>query len=185
MANRVASICSERAIFYTESFKQTEGLPYILRKAKAFAHTLQNMSIYIEKDSLLFGNQASVNFAAPVFPEYSIDWIIEELDGTNGATVFRFQNRRCVSMFSKSKRRSLFYCKLLAWTITHEDEVQKNLSEEIRLAAKQGVLHLGGISMSGDGHIVPNYPFLLKNGFRYIINKAKTNLKLKIFFSAN
>lgn len=31
---------------------------------------------------------------------------------------------------------------------THEDEVQKNLSEEIRLAAKQGVLHLGGISMS-------------------------------------
>ena len=25
MSNRVASICSERAVLYTESFKQTEG----------------------------------------------------------------------------------------------------------------------------------------------------------------
>lgn len=178
MANRVASICSERAIFYTESFKQTEGLPYILRKAKAFAHTLQNMSIYIEKDSLLFGNQASVNFAAPVFPEYSIDWIIEELDGTNGATAF---DSRTGDVFQCSQKvKDDLYSIANYWHgHTHEDEVQKNLSEEIRLAAKQGVLHLGGISMSGDGHIVPNYPFLLKNGFRYIINKAKTNLKLK------
>ena len=67
MAGRVASICSERALYYTESFRQTEGEPYILRKAKAFAHTLANMTIYIEPDSLIFGNQASCNFAAPVF----------------------------------------------------------------------------------------------------------------------
>ena len=33
MACREASICSERALLYTESFKQTEGEPYILRKA--------------------------------------------------------------------------------------------------------------------------------------------------------
>lgn len=72
MSNRVASICSERAVLYTESFKQTEGEPYILRKAKAFAHTLAHMTVYIESDSLIFGNQASSNFAAPVFPEFSI-----------------------------------------------------------------------------------------------------------------
>ena len=71
MSNRVASICSERAVLYTESFKQTEGEPYILRKAKAFAHTLAHMTVYIESDSLIFGNQASSNFAAPVFPEFS------------------------------------------------------------------------------------------------------------------
>ena len=88
MAQRTASICSERALLYTESFRQTEGEPYILRKAKAFAHTLANMSIYIEPDSLIFGNQASRNFAAPVFPEFSIDWVVKELDGTDGATAF-------------------------------------------------------------------------------------------------
>ena len=78
MSNRVASICSERAVLYTESFKQTEGEPYILRKAKAFAHTLAHMTVYIEPDSLIFGNQASSNFAAPVFPEFSIDWVVDE-----------------------------------------------------------------------------------------------------------
>ena len=36
MEQRKASICSQRAVLYTESFKTTEGEPYILRKAKAF-----------------------------------------------------------------------------------------------------------------------------------------------------
>ena len=60
MQNRKASICSQRAILYTESFKQSEGEPYILRKAKAFAYTLRNMDIYIEPDSLIFGNQVVI-----------------------------------------------------------------------------------------------------------------------------
>ena len=66
MEKRKASICSQRAILYTESFKESEEDSYILRKAKAFKHTLENMSIYIENDSLIFGNQASRNFAAPI-----------------------------------------------------------------------------------------------------------------------
>ena len=66
MQNRKASICSQRALLYTESFQQTEQDPYILRKAKAFAHTLTHMDIYLEEDSLIFGNQASRNFAAPI-----------------------------------------------------------------------------------------------------------------------
>ena len=80
MSNRVASICSERAVLYTESFKQTEGEPYILRKAKAFAHTLAHMTVYIESDSLIFGNQASSNFAPLSFLNFrstgsSMNWM--------------------------------------------------------------------------------------------------------------
>ena len=104
MSNRVASICSERAVLYTESFKQTEGEPYILRKAKAFAHTLAHMTVYIESDSLIFGNQASSNFAAPVFPEFSIDWVVDELDGTNGATAF---DKRSGDVFQCSEQVKL------------------------------------------------------------------------------
>ena len=80
MEKRKASICSERAVLFTESFAATEGEDYVLRKAKAFAHVLKNMSIYIEDDSLIFGNQAARNFAAPIFPEYSFNWVIDELD---------------------------------------------------------------------------------------------------------
>ena len=50
MEKRKASICSQRAVLYTESFKESEEDSYILRKAKAFKHTLENMSIYIENE---------------------------------------------------------------------------------------------------------------------------------------
>ncbi len=73
-------ICPERAILITESYKQTEHLPMILRRAKALERILKLMPIYIEDDQLIVGNQAGQNRAAPIFPEYSIDWVIEELD---------------------------------------------------------------------------------------------------------
>jgi formate C-acetyltransferase len=48
---------------------------------------------------------------------------------------------------------------------THQDEVLANLPQINRLAEKQGVLHRGGISMSGDGHIIPNHDFVLEVGY--------------------
>lgn len=176
MANRQASICSQRALLYTESFKKTTEDPYILRKAKAFCHTLKNMTIYIEEDSLIFGNQASSNFAAPIFPEYSIDWILDELDGRNGATAF---DKRSGDVFSCSEKvkKDLYSIASFWQGHTHEDEVQSHLSHTIRQASKQGVLHLGGISMSGDGHIVPNHPMILQKGFRALIQEASQKIR--------
>ena len=80
MQNRVASLCSERAMIYTRVFRELADEPFMKRKALAFATTLREMTVYVEADSLIFGNQASRNFAAPIFPEYSIDWVINELD---------------------------------------------------------------------------------------------------------
>ena len=169
MEKRQASICSQRASLYTESFKQTEGEPYILRKAKAFAHTLEHMNIYIEEDSLIFGNQASKNFAAPIFPEYSIDWVIDELDtfSLREGDVFQIDEK------TKEELRSIhgyWHGK------THEDEVKKRLPKLNLLAEKQGVLHRGGISMSGDGHVVPKHEKVLEVGFLGLIEEAQEHL---------
>lgn len=38
-------ICPERALLWTESYKQTEGQPQEVRVAKALAHVLRNMTI--------------------------------------------------------------------------------------------------------------------------------------------
>ena len=54
-----------------EVMKAPQDDPMVLKKAKAFKKTLETMTIYIEEDSLILGNQASSNFAAPIFPEYS------------------------------------------------------------------------------------------------------------------
>lgn len=169
MEKRTASICSERAVLMTESFKETEGEDYVIRKAKAFAHILKNMSIYIEKDSLIFGNQASRNFAAPIFPEFSIDWIMKELDEFEGRSGDVFQ----ISEQVKSDLRAI----APYWhNNNHEEAVRKNTPEPIILAERQGVIHRGGISMSGDGHIVPKHELILEKGFRGIIEEAREKL---------
>lgn len=173
MLDTKASLCSQRALLYTESFKQTENEPYIVRKAKAFAHTLDHMTIYIEADSLIFGNMASKNFAAPVYPEYSMDWLVDEMDSfpLRKGDVFQVDEKVKAELLSISD----------FWLgHTHKDEVGRNLTDDIRLASKTGALHLGGISMSGDGHIVPDYPTLLSRGFRWYVDEAKSKLNKEL-----
>lgn len=170
MQTRQACICSQRACIYTRVFKEYHNDPYILKKAKAFATTLREMDIYIEEDSLLFGNMASRNFAAPIYPEYSIDWVVEELD--------EFEKRRGDVFYIDEKvKRDIKEIAPFWHGHTHEDEVRQHLSKENYLAEQQGVLHRGGISMSGDGHIVPNHEMVLKKGFKGILLEAQAYLK--------
>ncbi|MFQ7236647.1 MAG: pyruvate formate lyase family protein, partial [Enterococcus hulanensis] len=169
MYKRVATICPERAEIITESFKRTEGEPIVVRRAKAFADILDQMSIYIEPNMLIIGNQASSNFAAPIFPEYSIKWIIDELDDFDKRSGDSFQ----ITEDTKSRLKKI----APYWEgKTHQEEVLENLAGINFLAEQQNVLHRGGISMSGDGHIIPNYDFVLEEGFKGMANIAQSHL---------
>lgn len=75
----IPQICPERAVLITESFKQTEGEPMPLRRAKAMEHILSNMTIWIHEGELIVGNMASMPRSAPVFPETTTNWVKEEL----------------------------------------------------------------------------------------------------------
>jgi pyruvate formate-lyase/glycerol dehydratase family glycyl radical enzyme len=52
-------LCTERARLITQSWEQTKDEPMILRLAKAFAHVVKNMTIFIEDGELIVGNGAS------------------------------------------------------------------------------------------------------------------------------
>jgi len=170
MSARIPTICPERAEIVTKSFMETEGQPIVIRRAKAFADILDQMSVYIEEDMLIVGNQAGANFAAPVFPEYSFNWVIEELDEFEHRSGDYFN----ITVETKDRLRKLQNY----WQgKTHQDEVLSNLSPTNILAEKQGALHRGGISMSGDGHIIPNHDFVLEVGYGGIAAIAKKRLE--------
>lgn len=59
----------ERAKYFTESMQQTEGEMLILRWAKALLHICQNMSIYIDEDSLLAGRVGCLGRYGILYPE--------------------------------------------------------------------------------------------------------------------
>ena len=61
-------VCAERALLTTESYRLHADKPVILRRAYMLQNILENMTIYIEPETLLAGNQASANRAAPIFP---------------------------------------------------------------------------------------------------------------------
>ncbi|WP_312694858.1 glycyl radical protein [Caproiciproducens sp.] len=170
MNHRVPTICPERAEIITKSYRETEGEPIILRRAKAFDAILTQMTIYIEPDSLIIGNQAGRNFAAPVFPEYSFNWVIEELDEFEKRSGDYFN----ITEETKERLRRL----QPYWQgKTHQDEVLRNLPDINLQAETQGVLHRGGISMSGDGHIIPNHEFVLRVGYGGIAKISEEKLK--------
>src|SRR5512143_1363632 len=75
-----SAICTERARIYTEAYRNYDSQPVILKRAHALERTLAEMTIFIEEDGLLAGNQSSGIRAAPIFPEYVTSWIIAELD---------------------------------------------------------------------------------------------------------
>ena len=78
------SVCVERAMLTTETYKLHQHEPMVLRRALMVQNVLENMSIFIEPATLIAGNQASANRSAPLMPEYAMDWVIE-LDSLTGA----------------------------------------------------------------------------------------------------
>lgn len=67
-------VALERAIYFTESFKTTEGQPLVLRWAKALKHIAENISVAIFDDELIVGR------ANTWLGRYSL--VYPELDGT-------------------------------------------------------------------------------------------------------
>ena len=73
-------ICAERAILATESYKENQHHPSVMKRALMLKNILEKMTIYIEDETLIVGNQAQSNKDAPIFPEYTLEFVMRELD---------------------------------------------------------------------------------------------------------
>jgi pyruvate-formate lyase len=85
------TVCTERARFYTITYQEHEDQPVIIKRALALKKTLEEMTIFIDEGDLIVGNQSSRLRAAPIFPEYAIDWLpieMDELDKRSGDAFF-------------------------------------------------------------------------------------------------
>ncbi len=63
------ALCTERARFFTESWRQSEGIHPSMRAALALRNVLARMSVRIDADELLVGNRSSRPIAPPIAPE--------------------------------------------------------------------------------------------------------------------
>ena len=62
-------LCMERARFYTEAHRETQGQHPSLRAARALQRVFEKMTVRVEPDELLVGNRSSQLIAPPIAPE--------------------------------------------------------------------------------------------------------------------
>lgn len=80
--NQRPRIDVERAKYFTESFKQTEGEPLILRWSKAMKHIAENITVYIDDNQLVVGRAGCQGRYGILYPELDgdfLDMAIKEL----------------------------------------------------------------------------------------------------------
>lgn len=70
----------ERGLYFTESFKETEGQPLNLRWAKALMHYAKNSTIYIEDGQLLVGRSGKLGRYGILYPELDGDILGEAIE---------------------------------------------------------------------------------------------------------
>ena len=73
------TVDSERAILATQAYQKYENEPQLIKVASTLAHILRNVTLHIVDEQLLVGDSAAPPKSCPIYPEFSYDWIVNEL----------------------------------------------------------------------------------------------------------
>lgn len=159
-------VCVERAIYTTEAYRDYESQPLPIKRAKMLENILDKMSIYIEDESVLAGNQASENCAAPIFPEYAMDWVVAELD--------EFEKRDGDVFHITEENKQVLRDLAPFWKGKTVKEIALSaMPEESRLFYDLGIIKAEGNITAGDAHISVNYSRLIREGLKSFENQTK------------
>lgn len=162
-------ICVERAQYITESYMETEDQPIHIRRAKALEKILGQMTIFIQPDEIIVGNQCTKPRAAPVFPEFSCKWLEDELDRLEKRTGDVF----LISEAKKATLRALFPY----WNGKTTNELATALMPQAaKQSQKYGLFTVGNYYFNGVGHISVDYAKVLGKGLNGIIAEARSEL---------
>jgi len=186
-------ICVEKARLVMESYRQTEGEPAILRRAKATAHYLDNKTIFIEDGELIVGNVASkpmgleAGSLGPTWPEEDLEELRKQglvLSSEDESLL------RSMDDYWKGKGRTLeerqgqFYDDERLWPFIQSGILLPpwNKKDEGRGFGAAGVGWGLGLGLS---LIVVDYAKVLNQGLNIIIAEAEEELRNLRYMSAD
>jgi len=167
-------ISAERALLATESYQATQNQPNVMKRALMLQNILEKMSIYIEDETLIVGNQAESNKDAPIFPEYTMEFVIKELDlfEKRDGDVFYITEE------TKEKLRSIA-------PFWENNNLRARggalLPKEVDVYMETGLFGMEGKLNAGDAHLAVNYKKVLEiglKGYEERVKKEKEALDL-------
>lgn len=152
-------IDAQRALLATESYKENKNQPAVMKRALMLKNILEKMSIYIEDETLIVGNQASSNKDAPIFPEYTMEFVMNELD--------LFEKRDGDVFYITEKTKEDLRSIAPFWENNNlRAKGGALLPEEVSVFMETGFFGMEGKLNSGDAHLAADYETLLKTGLK-------------------
>ncbi|MBR2700805.1 MAG: glycyl radical protein [Erysipelotrichaceae bacterium] len=152
-------IDAERAVLATEAYKANLNQPRVMVRALMLKNILEKMSIYIEDKTLIVGNQATKNCNAPVFPEYTLKFVLDELD--------LFEKRDGDVFYITEETKQQIRDIAPFWDNNNlRARGEALLPEEVNVFMETGVFGMEGKLNAGDAHLAVNYEKVLKYGLK-------------------
>ena len=159
-------IDAERAVLVTESYKENLNQPRVMVRACMLKKILENMSIYIEDKSLLAGNQATKNCNAPIFPEYTMEFVMNELD------LFEKRDGDVFYITEETKQQLREIAPF--WENNNlRARGEAVLPEEVSVFMETGIFGMEGKLNAGDAHLAVNYKRILSDGLKGYEKRVK------------
>lgn len=166
---KMPEIESARAVLITESYRQTEQEPMIIRRAKAFQHILENIPIIIRDLELIVGSTTIAPRGCQTYPEFSYDWLEAEFD-----TV---ETRSADPFYIAEKTKAELKEANAYWARKTTSELATSYMEpETLLAIEHNIFTPGNYFYNGVGHVTVKYGEVLSIGFSGIKEKAQAEL---------
>lgn len=162
-------VYADRAVLITESYKKTEGMPIISRRAEAFSYILEKLPITIREDELIVGSNSPTPRGCQTFPEFSYEWLLDELDTAENRSADPFV------ISGDTKKKLLEVCPYWKGRTTSELALSY-MSEGAKNAIDHNIFTPGNYFYNGVGHVSVDYAKVLKIGFGGIKKEAEAAL---------
>ena len=166
---KMPEIESARAVLITESYKQTENEPMIIRRAKAFQHILENIPITIRDLELVVGSSTLAPRGCQTFPEFSYEWLEAEFDTVETRSADPFY-------ISEQTKKELKEANAYWKGRTTSDLATAYMEPETLLDIEHNIFTPGNYFYNGVGHVTVKYGEVLEIGFSGIRKKAEDEL---------
>lgn len=163
-------IDATRALLVTETYQKYKNQPPVMKRALMLKNILEKMPIYIEDETLIVGNQASSNKDAPIFPEYTMKFVIDELD--------TFEKRDGDVFYITEKTKEELRSIAPFWENNNlRAKGEALLPKEVNVFMETGFFGMEGKLNSGDAHLAVDYQKLLKIGLIGYEKRVQTILE--------
>jgi len=167
------AICVERAYYMTESYKETENMPSVLRRAYSFENVFNKMSVRIEEGELLAGWPTTKMRGGALLQEIHSIWVEPEVD-----TVQDREWERYEPLSDDEKDKILNYI-MPYWKGKTMYEKWAGMVPKEYADMESVFVSTGGYVRNGQhqAHVAANYPHILENGLNGTIADLERRMK--------